>query len=282
MRPTLIITCLAALLAAPACKKDGDDGAKGPEGAGKTTGETAPDEPGAEEDEGPEAPPERPSGPTGTITGEVEFTGEAPEMPKLQMGSDPTCAKNEHYAETVVVNENDTLRDVHVRIARGAVEGWVPPEPVTIDQNQCVYRPRVQGGVIGQKLVVENSDATTHNVHLRSMKPDRRQGHETIFNRAQPKGVPPIKSQIVDEPVIKLKCDQHAWMQAYVVVSDHPYFDTTGEDGAFSIEEAPVGTYEIQAWHPLYGTKTAEITVEEGKEAKVSFTYDAEEDKPSE
>ena len=70
-------------------------------------------------------------------------------------------------------------------------------------------------------------------------------------------------------------------MQGYVVVSDNPYFATSGEDGRFTIEKAPVGTYELQAWHEMYGIKTAKVTVEEGKAATVDFTYDAEADKPA-
>jgi hypothetical protein len=69
-------------------------------------------------------------------------------------------------------------------------------------------------------------------------------------------------------------------MKGYVVVSDHPYFGTSGEDGTFRIEDAPIGTYTLQAWHEFYGVKTAQVTVEEGKTAKVELTYDAAADKP--
>jgi hypothetical protein len=73
----------------------------------------------------------------------------------------------------------------------------------------------------------------------------------------------------------------HGWMNAYVVLSDNPYHATTGADGTINIANAPVGTYEVQAWHAFYGTKTAQVTVEEGKTAEVEFTYDAEADNPS-
>lgn len=274
----MITRCFVSflLLASFACNKD--EGHK----ADQSSTEQQAGESGAAGSTGDTGASKRPEGPTGTITGKVTFSGDAPEMPKLQRGADPFCAKKEMHAETVVVNDGGTLRDVHVRIARGGAPSWVPPKPVVIDQKDCMYRPRVQGAVVGQKLVIKNDDGTTHNVHLRAMEFGHRQGRETIFNRAQPKGVPPIQSTVVDEPLIKVKCDQHAWMSAYLVVSDNPYFDTTGEDGTFTIEKVPVGTYKLEAWHSFYGKKTAEVTVKEGETAEVSFSYDAEKDKPAE
>jgi hypothetical protein len=280
LRRTFAIFAVAALAALHGCSKSdgggsGSDDPKRPDDAPKATGPG----PGSGEPDRKEAP-KRPDGPTGTIRGKVAFSGEAPEMPRLQRGADPVCARKEMNAETVVVNDNGTLRDAHVRIARGAVPGWVPEQPVVVDQVDCMYRPRVQGGVVGQALEIRNSDKTSHNVHVRAMMFGRRQAHETIFNRGQPADVLPIRARVEDEEVIMLKCDQHAWMQGYVVVSDHPYFDTTGEDGSFTIEHAPVGTYELQAWHALYGVKTVEVTVEEGETADVEFGYDAQADGP--
>ena len=80
---------------------------------------------------------------------------------------------------------------------------------------------------------------------------------------------------------MKLKCDSHGWMQGYVVVGDNPYHATSGADGRFTIEGAPVGTYELQAWHELYGIKTAKVTVEAGKVATVDLSFDAEKDRPA-
>ena len=69
----------------------------------------------------PPMPSERPEGPTGNLEGKVTFIGSVPEMPKIQSGSDPECAKFTHFAETVLVNPDKTLRDVVVRIAPGSV-----------------------------------------------------------------------------------------------------------------------------------------------------------------
>jgi hypothetical protein len=266
---TAVLVALAAA-AVGGCKKHKADADR----ADKTT-ETAPE--GGGDDA---AKSKAPDGPTGTITGVIKLTGTPPEMPMLQRGSDSFCAQKEMRAETVVVGDGGALANTLVRIAPGAVPGWIPDETVVVNQQDCMYRPRVQGAVRGQRLQVKNSDGTMHNVNARRLPWGERRDTETLFNRGQPKGSAPLEGKIRDGDIMKLKCDSHGWMQGYVVVGDNPYHATSGTDGHFTIEKAPVGSYELQAWHEMYGIKTAKVTVEAGKAATVDFTYDAEKDKP--
>jgi len=52
-------------------------------------------------------------------------------------------------------------------------------------------------------------------------------------------------------------------------------FTTTGAEGQYRLNNLPPGTYTLTAWHERYGSKTAQVTVAEGKPAEVSFAYDA-------
>jgi hypothetical protein len=270
-KPVMALAVAASLtvLAAPACKKERREAT-----------ETAPEEaPPVQAGSVPESAP--PPGPTGTISGTVKLTGTPPEMPLLQRGADAFCARVEMHAETVVTGPGGALQNALVRIEPGAVPGWVPSQPVVVDQVDCAYRPRVQGGVRGQTLEVRNSDKTSHNVNARRVPWGERRDAESIFNRGQAAGSPPLSGPIRDSDILKLKCDSHGWMQGYVVVSDNPYFAASGADGRFTIEKAPVGTYALQTWHEFYGIKTAQVTVKEGETASVDFTYDADKDRPA-
>jgi hypothetical protein len=64
-------------------------------------------------------------------------------------------------------------------------------------------------------------------------------------------------------------------MNAYVGVVAHPFFATTGENGAFTIANLPAGTYEIEAWHERFGTRTQTVTVPESGTVSVEFTFSA-------
>ena len=52
---------------------------------------------------------------------------------------------------------------------------------------------------------------------------------------------------------------------------DHPYFAVSGADGTFTITNVPAGSYKLDLWHEKYGDMSAEVKVEEGKEATANF-----------
>ncbi len=263
-RRCLVPVCvaLAAVVAAGCSKKKAADD----ESAEPTA---APEKP-AEKEKAAEAP----AAGVGSINGTVAFSGKTPEMKELPRKADPVCAAKPMKDNEVIVNGNGTLKDVLVRVAPGAVKGKfsAPESTVDVKQQDCMYVPRVQGAVAGQTVTVENDDKTMHNVHTYK-------GQETILNQGQPAGSPPIKKDsVATEPaVLKFKCDVHPWMTGFVVVTDHPFFATTGSDGSFKLDKVPAGKYTIEAWHSKYGLKTATVTVEPNKSAELKFSYDGTE-----
>lgn len=227
----------------------------------------------------PAAPP--PSGPTGSIRGAIKLTGTPPEMPALQRGSDPVCGATPMKAETVVVSGGGLVNAV-VRVAPGSVPPVAPSAKVVVDQKDCMYRPRVTVGVGGQTLEVRNGDTTSHNVNARRLELGKRADLETLFNRGQPAGSPPVTTELkAGVEVLKLKCDMHGWMQGFVVISDNPYGAVTGEGGRFQLDGVPVGARDVQVWHELYGVKTAKVTVAEGQAAELEVAFDAAADRPA-
>lgn len=208
----------------------------------------------------------------GTVTGRVEFEGAPPERTPVQFGGEKQCALihggQAPLTETVVVNDNKTLRNVLVYVT-GEVPGtYAPPaEPVVYQQEGCVFKPHVAAVMVGQAIEVINDDALLHNTRAQSKKGQ-------AFNIAQPvKGMKARKMMKAQEIGIPLKCDVHFWMVAYLHVLAHPFFAVTGEDGRFSIAGLPAGTYTLEAWHEKLGTKTLTVTVAEGAEAAANFSF---------
>ena len=196
----------------------------------------------------------------GTVTGKVSFTGTAPAAQPIDMGADPVCSGQHPDAlksEEVVVNSDNTLKNVFVYIKAG-LEGKTFPasaEPAVIDQKGCHYEPHVLGAMVGQDLQLINSDNTLHNVHAMPEK-------SKPFNLGMPiTGMKLKKKFDAEEVMVKVKCDVHPWMNAYVGVLTHPFYSVTGDNGTFEIKDLPAGTYTIEAWHEKYGVQSQQITV---------------------
>lgn len=197
----------------------------------------------------------------GNVTGKANFGGTAPKPTPIKMNADPVCAKETAgktvLKEEVVVNSNKTLANVFVYVKSGlkGTPPAAPTEAVTFDQKGCVYTPHVVGVRVGQPLKIINSDPTLHNVNAQAKT-------NAKFNAGMPtKGQTIEKKFTKPETMVKVKCDVHGWMTAYIGVLDHPYFAVTDNTGAFTLKDLPAGEYELEAWHEKLGTKTAKVTV---------------------
>ena len=215
-----------------------------------------------------------PKGPPGTIAGVVTFTGTVPAAKAPEKITDPVCAAAKPTEETIAVGKDKGLRDVLVRIEVGGAQGDAPATVPQLKQEGCQYVPHVLGVVAGADVEILNADKTMHNIHTYK-------GSETLLNAGQPSGSPAIKKALSDEAgIIKVKCDVHPWMTAYVVVTDHPYFAVTDADGKFSIANVPAGSYTIEAWHPELGTiQKKGVTVTANGTIDPGFTFTGSEKK---
>lgn len=212
-----------------------------------------------------------------TIKGVVAFSGKAPEMKVPAKRKDADVCKSKEVKYNAVLVKDGKFQDVLVRISAGGVPGtWKAPDKhAEIDQKDCMYTPRIQGVVAGQSIDIKNGDETLHNVHAYK-------GSDSLFNQAQPKGAAAISKESPDEAaVMKLACDVHPWMRGFVVVTDHPFFALSGEDGSYKIEKVPAGKYTVEAWHTQFGMlKKEAVEVKESGEVTVDFEYKGTEAEP--
>ena len=105
----------------------------------------------------------------GTIVGKVTFEGRPRRNPLINMGADPNCltinAGKKTIQEYVALKPDKSVGNVFVHVTgEVAYSGGAPAEVVLVDQQGCIYHPRVSGAVTGQKLTIKNSDATLHNI----------------------------------------------------------------------------------------------------------------------
>lgn len=206
------------------------------------------------------------------IKGTAKFEGERPKRKVIRMSADPGCeaihGDTKVGTEDAIVNKDGGIANVFVYVRNGAALGAVPvpTTPAALDQVGCMYKPHVIGLRAEQPLDIINSDNVSHNIHCLATV-------NREFNFGQP--TPGTRQQVFRKPemAIKIKCDIHPWMAAYIFVMDHPWFAVSDESGAFSIPDLPAGNHTIVAWHEVFGEKEMQVTVPAGGGAPADFVF---------
>jgi hypothetical protein len=190
----------------------------------------------------------------GTIKGKVVYQGAVPTRKVVPTKDRATCGDVREEPE-VVLGADKGVQDAVVYlkgVTKGKALGKPPKKPEIVNKG-CVFVPRVQAFPVGTVVVV-NSDPVMHNTHAFH-------GKQTVFNLALP-----VKGQRVERPLkkpgmVRIECDTHGWMLAWVYAADNPYYAVTPKDGTFSIADVPPGSYTLVAWHEFTGEQEMPVTV---------------------
>lgn len=202
--------------------------------------------------QGPRAP-----APGGTLRGHVDIRRPTAQAPRRPGTSDLATAPPRDPADrrrAVVFLES---------APRGAFEDRDLPR-ARLDQQRETFVPHVLPVMVGATVDFPNSDATYHNVF--SLSKTRK---FDLGRYAQGRS----KSVRFDRPgVVRVFCDIHSHMSAFIIVFSHPYFATTEPDGRYRIEGIPAGTYAVSAWYEGETRETRTVTVPGGGAAELDFT----------
>ena len=76
-----------------------------------------------------------------------------------------------------------------------------------------------------------------------------------------------------DRPgIVRVFCDIHSHMNAFILVFSHPFFALTDADGRYRIDNVPPGTYNLVAWNEGVSSESASpSSCPDGGEAELDF-----------
>jgi plastocyanin len=199
-----------------------------------------------------------------TIQGTVKLEGKLPKLPPLQITKSKEICRNVPN-ETLIVGAGQGIRYAVVTL-EGITKGVaVEKEAVhELDNLGCRYVPHVLAATIGQFVVFKNSDPILHTAHA-------------LFASGQPQfnvGLYPGKvsrKPLVTPGVVKVVCEVHPWMNAYIAVADHPYYSVTDVYGEYLISDIPAGSYRLKVWQEILGAQEKTVEVKPGSSNKVDF-----------
>ena len=131
-------------------------------------------------------------------------------------------------------------------------------------QSEMKFVPRVLPVLVGTTVSFPNSDTTWHNIYSKSEAKNFDLG---LYPPGQ------TRSTVFDKAgVVRILCNVHPAMEAFIVVKEHPFFAATDGRGNYRLDGAPLGQYRVQVWHPQYGTTETSVTlVREGEVLDVNF-----------
>jgi hypothetical protein len=207
----------------------------------------------------------------GTIDGVVTLSGKTPTEAPIKV------TKNQDYCGQTIpdpaytVDSSGGLANVIVYLKDIAKGKAASAETLTLVNSKFMFSPRAQGAMISQQIKISSEDTVLHNTH-----PQNAQTNATIFNVALPfKGFSVTKPLPSMPMMIKVKCDAHEWMHAWIMDLEHPYYATTAADGHFTIKDVPPGTYTLAVWHEVAGEQSTPVVVAAGQTVKSKITLAA-------
>lgn len=148
---------------------------------------------------------------------------------------------------------------------------WKPrtPKRVVVEQRGREFLPRLTAVSVGSTISFPNFDTVFHNVFSSSQI--------SPFDLGLYKVGEAREFTFTKEGLIRLGCNLHANMSAYIAVVSAPSYVVTDENGKFSFRRLAPGKYKLRAWSVRTKTPiTQEVTIKRGKnELTVGVSGDA-------
>ncbi len=205
-------------------------------------------------------PPQRiAEGPPGAIAGRVEFR-----LPQSPPRSRPTVRGMEGRAPRGFPDRRQSV--VYLATApQGAFEDRSREEAV-LDQRLETFVPYVLPVLVGTSVSFPNSDPFYHNVFSLS-KAARFDLGRYPMGRS--------KSVRFDRPgIVRVFCEIHSHMSAFILVLSHRYFAATGPAGRYQIESVPPGEYDVVLWTDGEERTRKTVRVSPGATAELDFVVE--------
>jgi len=183
----------------------------------------------------------------GTIAGTVKWSGPIPHGLTVPVNKDPEICdpdgnKTRNLERLIVSSEGGVANTVVFLKNISSGKALVLPEPRRkLDQKRCQYEPHILLVPQSAALSMKSSDHVLHTIHMDGA---------ASFNLPFPFVDQTVTRNMDSAGLVNLRCNGgHVWMNAEMMVVQHPYYAVTDERGHFELDNVPPGRYQLVAWH---------------------------------
>lgn len=210
----------------------------------------------------------------GSIKGQVMLGGAKTDTKSYTISKNPEVCGSGNRDVAFVRANGKALLDAVVYLDKVKAGKAFPSgtKKITMDQQKCLFAPYLSVMQNGGELEAVNSDPVLHNIHTYELIGRARR---TVMNVSQPEKGNIVKKKIKLRKGVgmKVECDAHDFMHAYVFVAKNPYYSVVDKNGNFEIKDVPPGKYTIKVFHGLLGQKKGSVTVKAGGAATMNLSY---------
>lgn len=222
--------------------------------------------------------------PTGSLRGKVVLSGGAQQLPLLiakgsAVKDAEVCAAEDVPDERLVLGDGGAVANVFVylpKAPKGAKPFTPPSEPFLFDQKTCRFLPHAAIIPVKQTVKVLSNDAVAHNTHT---FPNKNAPINSTVNPMDREGLVSFAYSKSEATPLSVKCDFHAWMNAWHLPLDHGFAAVSNGSGEFTIADIPVGKHSFSVWHEAanggFVQRKLEVEIKAGETTDVSVDYPA-------
>lgn len=207
------------------------------------------------------------------LTMTVLLDGDVPAPKPLDMSKDPLCNNSSKQTSDDLVVDPKTkgianlVFTIDTKKTKLETSQFhpdlqkVPAVKPVLDNVKCKFLPHVLAMRAGQTLTVKNSDDAAHNAKFSFFE------NEEVNPMIVAGGFKDVIITKEEKAATRVDCNIHPWMNAYIIITNHPYAGISDSVGKIKIEKLPAGIpLDFKIWHESQDKSIEEVSLGGKKE----------------